>query len=90
MLTLPPSGTQRHIPVKKVLASSDTVHNTRLGSPLLRGKPQWGFFHASLNWLASVEELGVGGEDPNLSPREIMALRPVIGLLLSVLPVVYL
>lgn len=60
-LTPPPSGTQRHIPVKKMPASSGIVHNTRLGSLLLRGEPQWGFSRVSLNWFVSVEQLGMGG-----------------------------
>ena len=83
---LPPSDMQRHIPVKKLLASRSTVHNIRPGSCLLRGEPQLGSFRASLIGSLQSRKSGRVDENTNLGSSNITVLRPVIGFFLRALP----
>ena len=82
---LPPSGMQRHIPVKNLLASSGTGHNTPPETPLPRCGPRSGSFHASLIGSFQSKRSGRAGENPNLGPCKVMTPGPVIGLLLRAL-----
>ena len=85
-----PSGTQRHIPVSVLSASTCKVYNTRLGSHLLRGGLPLDYCHGTWDGAVSVEHLGRAEMFPHLGFCNITTFRPVISLFLSALPEVFL